>query len=368
MSQGDARGGALRNNAAAEPTDEHDRTMVFARRAVAQLKALNLPATPRNYEIWYAYATGHYPSLNQFLNDMLARRVELPDKALEEIGARFVSPGNIKDRVDTVGSKVANEIVQILAAIGTTIGTSGVRSDELAQADGDAAAARTGDALRAIAEKMVNAADAMDGDKRRLENVLNASKAEITQLRADLRTIRDASTTDPLTGLANRKSLDQSLQHAIAEAEQRGEPLTLMMGDIDNFTAFNDSWGHLTGDQVLGLVAKEMKQLATGRNIVGRYGGEEFAVIMPDSQMQSARDMADEIRQSIMSRVIVSRSTNQNLGRVTVSFGIVSAHPGESAKALVARAEAFLEASKAQGGNHVIDDTGAGAPVRAAVA
>jgi diguanylate cyclase len=356
---------------AAAPADEHARTMVFAEAALNQLQALRLAATPRNYEIWYAYATGHYPSLNLIVNDMLARRIALAGDTLDQVGARFLSPSGIKERIDSVGSRVAQEIQQVVASIDSTMGTAGACSEDLEQVDGTLAALRNRDAVRAVVERMVLVASKIEEDKRRLEAQLNASRLEFGQLREELKIIHNASLTDPLTGLANRKSFEHSLQKAMAEAVGNGEPLSLVMADIDYFKAFNDSWGHLTGDQVLRLVAAAIKHSVKGQDVVARYGGEEFAVVLSDASLDAAHNVADQIRRSIMSRDVLSRSTGQNLGRVTISFGVAGAHAHDSMASLIARADACLYCAKCNGRNRVIcenDPEFTGAAVRSDVA
>ena len=94
------------------------------------------------------------------------------------------------------------------------------------------------------------------------------------------------------------------------------------MTDIDHFKTFNDTWGHLTGDQVLRLVAMSLKQNVKGQDIAARYGGEEFAVILPNTVLRAALTVADHIRRAVMSKELMKRSTGQNLGRVTISLGV----------------------------------------------
>ena len=98
-----------RGNAMAEIADEHERTMAFADIALGQLKALRQAATPRNYEIWYTYATGYSPSLNQTINETLARSGTLSDADLEQIYANFISPTRLTDKIDTVGARGERE-------------------------------------------------------------------------------------------------------------------------------------------------------------------------------------------------------------------------------------------------------------------
>jgi diguanylate cyclase len=106
--------------------------------------------------------------------------------------------------------------------------------------------------------------------------------------------------TDPLTQLANRKFFDSTLEKSIAEAVERNEALSLMLTDIDHFKTFNDSFGHLTGDQVLRLVAMSVKHNVKGKDTAARYGGEEFAVILPKRlRLRAAVTVAEHIRRAV---------------------------------------------------------------------
>ena len=129
----------------------------------------------------------------------------------------------------------------------------------------------------------------MENVNHKLEERLTASKLEINQLQRHLEVVRNESLTDPLTSLSNRKFFDQALDKAVTEAFAEKESLSLLMTDIDHFKTFNDTYGHLTGDQVLRLVALSVKQNVKGRDIAARYGGEEFAVILPNTVLRSAR-------------------------------------------------------------------------------
>ena len=100
--------------------------------------------------------------------------------------------------------------------------------------------------------------------------------------------IRTESLTDPLTTLANRKHLDRTLLQAVDHAALSAEPLTVLMIDVDKFKDFNDTWGHLTGDQVLRLVAMSIKGEVRPADTAARFGGEEFAIILPQSSLKSA--------------------------------------------------------------------------------
>jgi diguanylate cyclase len=129
------------------------------------------------------------------------------------------------------------------------------------------------------------------------------------------------------------------------------------MTDIDHFKTFNDTFGHLTGDQVLRLVALSVKQNVKGQDLAARYGGEEFAVILPDTVLRSGVTVADHIRRAVMTKELMKRSTGEHLGRVTISIGVASLRPDDSAASLLGRADQCLYAAKRSGRNQVVCET-----------
>ena len=337
--------------------DEHHRTMAFAEIALGQIKALRQPATPRNYEIWYTYATGYQPSLNQTINDLLRRQGNLTDADLQSVHEAYLSPARISDRIDNLGTKVKDEIEQVMAMIDAAAGSANSYTESLADMTEKLGDSKDRDALRSIVETLVQTAKEMEVSNQKLEQRLNASKQEITELQENLETVRSESLTDPLTQLANRKVFDTTLDVAIAQARARNEPLSLMMTDIDQFKRFNDTFGHLTGDQVLKLVALSVKQNVKGQDTAARYGGEEFAVILPNTVLRSAITVAEHIRRAVMTKELMKRSTGEHLGRVTVSIGVASLRKSDTAQTLIERTDACLYAAKRHGRNRVMSET-----------
>jgi len=235
--------------------DDHERTLAFADIALGQIKALRQQASPRNCEIWYAYATGHHPSLNQKINQTLKQNGALSEADLDQIYEEFFAATRLSERIDSVGSKVKDEIEQVMAMIDAAAGNANSYTESLADMSERLTDSKDREALRAIVESLVHSTKEMEASNQQLEARLNASKREINELQVNLEAVRNESLTDPLTQLANRKFFDTSLEAAIADSRSKNEPLSLMMTDIDYFKKFNDSFGHLTGDQVLRLVA-----------------------------------------------------------------------------------------------------------------
>ena len=337
--------------------DDHERTLAFADIALGQIKALRQQASPRNFEIWYAYATGHHPSLNQKINQTLKQNGALSEADLDQIYEEFFAATRLSERIDSVGSKVKDEIEQVMAMIDAAVGSATHYTESLAHATQSLGATKDRDGLRSIVETLVLATRDMEENNSRLEQSLKASKQEINQLQINLEAVRNESLTDPLTSLANRKYFDQALDKFIAQSIASGEPMALLLTDIDHFKAFNDTFGHLTGDQVLRLVALAVKQNVKGQDITARYGGEEFAIILPATTLRAAITVADHIRRAVMTKELMKRSTGEHLGRVTVSIGVAVLRKGETAQSLIERADSCLYTAKRCGRNRVMCET-----------
>jgi diguanylate cyclase len=336
------------------PQDEHDRTLAFADIALGQIRSLAQPATPRNFEIWYNYATGYNAALNDSINETLAKNGALSETDLQQIFDTYVATGRIGDRIDAAGSRVLDEIKQVLDMVNAAAGSATNYSESLADASQQLEHAKDGEALRAVIECLVQGAKDMEANNKKLEARLSASREEIEQLQQNLETVRTESLTDPLTTLSNRKFFDAALAKGIAEAKEKNEPLSLLMIDIDHFKSFNDRFGHLTGDQVLRLVAISVKQNVKGRDTAARYGGEEFVIALPNTALQSAITVADQIRRAVMTKELMRRSSGERLGRVTISIGAAALRPTDSSQLLIERADKCLYAAKRHGRNRVI--------------
>jgi diguanylate cyclase len=334
--------------------DEHERTMAFAELALGQIRSLRQTAVPRNYEIWYVYATGYNSALNKIINETLARNGKLTEADLEQIYETYLSHIKTTERIDKVGARVIGEIDDVMTLIGDALGMSASYDASLSGATKQLSAAQTRDQVEKIVESLVKSTREMRDTNKALEERLTLSKSEISNLQQSLEAIRAESLTDPLTGLGNRKYFDRSIELAVQNALTNGEPLSLLMFDIDHFKSFNDSYGHLTGDQVLRLVGMSLKQTIKGQDITARYGGEEFAVVLPNTALRQALTVADHIRRAVMSKELKKKSTGEILGRVTISVGVSMLKPGDDTDSLIERADACLYAAKRNGRNRVI--------------
>jgi two-component system cell cycle response regulator len=174
-------------------------------------------------------------------------------------------------------------------------------------------------------------------------------------LRRDLQTTIDMAVTDALTGLHNRRYMESHLQTLLRGAAERDRPLSIQMLDIDHFKAINDTYGHDAGDDVLREFADRVRANVRGIDLVCRLGGEEFVVVMPDTDAALARVVAERVRQRIAAEPFVVSGGTQRID-VTVSIGIATRLAGDSPDDLVKRADLGLYAAKHGGRNRVVGE------------
>jgi diguanylate cyclase len=339
-----------------EPVGEHQRTIAIAEVALRHIKALRLPALPRNFEIWFVFASGQNPSLNQTLNDILARNGTITSADLDAVYDSYISVSRLADKTDQLGSRIKGEIEQIIATIGTAAGDASDYSESLASFGQALAGATDSTNIRSIVQGLVQATGRMKENNKALEVRLSASRREISELHRSLDAVRKESLTDPLTSLANRKCFDAAMPKRIEAARQRQEPLSLLMADIDHFKKFNDHHGHLTGDQVLRLVSLVIRQSVKDTDIAARYGGEEFAMVLPAASLRAAVSIAELLRKAVMNKELIKRSSGEALGRVTASIGVATLKPGDSPQSLIERADNCLYAAKRRGRNRIVSE------------
>jgi diguanylate cyclase len=210
--------------------------------------------------------------------------------------------------------------------------------------------------LKMVVEALVDATKHVAEQSRALERRIAASKAVIQDLHQDLETVRAESLTDEMTGLANRRRFGQVLKMEAFEARETGDPLCLALADVDNFKRLNDSFGHQAGDRALRVVAQMFQRsIKTGAHAC-RYGGEEFALVLPRTELADAVALANNIRWTVKERELVKKLRGQPLGYVTLSIGVAAYRPGEPVDDLVHRADAYLYAAKQRGRDRVEAD------------
>ena len=338
-------------------TGDYDKSIAQAHKALYLMVERRCPATPQNYELWYNYATGHDRSLVDQVDGALDNNGALAQAAADKIYDENLSPVRGMENAMEISGQVTGEVSQVLNMLEAAQGETSAYGDSLGTVSQELSGASDSNALNSIVQRLLESTKKMEDNNRHLEERLQASHRQIADLSENLTSARQESRTDQLTGISNRKAFDEMIKKLTGEAIEENYELCMLIGDIDHFKKFNDTYGHQTGDQVLKLVAGCLTSVLKGRDFAARYGGEEFVVLLPETDLEAAQTVGDHIRKTVMSKKLIKKSTGENLGVITMSFGGAKFKPGESIDQFVSRADKCLYAAKDAGRNQVKCET-----------
>ena len=182
---------------------------------------------------------------------------------------------------------------------------------------------------------------------------LRQATREINRLKIKMARYRNEALKDVLTRVDNRRGFEGRLAKAIERANSADAMLSLIITDIDHFKHINDTHGHLVGDNVLRMVAATIKESIKGKDLVARIGGEEFAILLPDTPFEGAMKLAESMRLTFEALDFKKKSSGESLGRITLSFGVAMYRKNEASEEFVLRADEALYLSKKNGRNKV---------------
>ncbi|MGI9415783.1 MAG: GGDEF domain-containing protein [Hyphomicrobiales bacterium] len=338
-------------------TGDYEKSIAQAHKALYLMVERRCPATPQNYELWYNYATGHDRSLVDQVDGALDDKGALAQSSADKIYDENLSPVRGMEEAMQITGQMSGEVGQVLNMLETAQGQTSAYGDSLGSVSQEIDGASDSTALKDIVGRLLSSTKQMEDNNRNLEERLQASHRQIAELNDNLTAAREESRTDQLTGISNRKAFDEMMKRLTDETIEERYDLCLLIGDIDHFKKFNDTFGHQTGDQVLRLVAGCLTSVLKGRDFAARYGGEEFAVLLPETSLDAAQTVGDHIRKTVMSKKLIKKSTGENLGVITMSFGGAKFRPGESIEQFIGRADECLYAAKDAGRNLVKCET-----------
>ena len=318
-----------------------------------RMRALGVPMTPQNYTLWYSSFSGRYPGLTRRLEELGSRNETFTPEVCAQLYARFFT-------YDTEGAALCETSSRIEASVNVVLdmlGQAGQEASDYGEAladlrgslDVDAAA----DQVRKVVSGLLDETRKMEAQSLHVQNRLAKSTREIEDLREDLEVVRREAMTDPLTGAANRKFFDSRLRELADESMTSGQPISLLMLDIDHFKNFNDQFGHQLGDEVLKLVAECLIRAIKGRDLAARYGGEEFSIVLPETELEGATVVAQQICDTVAKKQVVRKSTGAPIASITLSIGAAEFRRGEPLPNLIGRADMALYTAKDAGRNRV---------------
>ncbi|MFC6673606.1 GGDEF domain-containing protein [Marinobacterium aestuariivivens] len=321
------------------------------RQAVPIMVRHNIPPNPLNYALWYTYVSKRLPELNSELDKTLNAYGTCPMMVSEQLFRDHM----LRDELESAQDMQAN-LIALMNDLNHQAGETARRTSDYSEVLQDSLEALSDtDAdrlpLESIIQNLAANTEAISTETRLFQQRIDEARAEINALKAELTRTRQDARVDPLTGLFNRRVFDAELEQLLGTAEP--PRLTSLMIDIDHFKAFNDRYGHLMGDKVLQYVGKLLKEHAKEPVLPVRFGGEEFAILMPGATLDEGAELAETLREKIQAIRIKLKKSGEVISSITASFGVTDYSPGEGVDDFIGRADAALYQAKSRGRNCV---------------
>lgn len=319
------------------------------RQTIPMMVKNNVPITPPYYTLWYSYTVGEIPALTQRIDEVIQRLGKcdsyMCDKLLDEF---------IVNAAENKLAEVQNNISQVVKSMHASTENAMSEAEDLNQSmskDIEVLAKEARQIGTQSAHKLVSIARNFMDKTENYRTQLEQQNEEIQALKAKIAETEKQMFTDGLTEINNRRKFNDDLILYTTSTEDT----CLVMVDIDHFKPFNDEYGHLVGDKVIQTVAKTLEKSCahTQGAQAYRFGGEEFAVLLPNANIQMATQFANEVRERISRLNLKNKKTGQSLRPITTSLGVAQFKPGEPLEALLERADQYLYAAKNAGRNCV---------------
>lgn len=328
---------------------DYDYAVNVAERAIRQMSQHRVPPTPENFRVWTAYAQGAPADLKRTIDVLVGNKRTFDAQTNRDLAATFASGSGV--------AGASQQLSSVIDAARNFLSVAIADNKSQMKSIGDTAGAvSSGADPKLLVESLVQELSRAATRASELERNFAASSRELDTIRDSLEKAEERSKTDMLTGLPNRRALDEFLRSAQTAAMEKGDPLGMLLIDVDHFKRFNDDFGHNVGDQVLKLLGSVLKARVRDNDLAARYGGEELIAVLPTADMDTCVMVAERIRKSIAEARITRRASGEVLPGITVSIGVAQFRPGEPVSEFIERCDSALYAAKRSGRNRVMTE------------
>ncbi|MCL9780853.1 diguanylate cyclase [Vibrio sp. S4M6] len=325
------------------------------KKAVPLMMKNHVPVTPTNYALWYTYVDNAIPSLNAEMDAAIEKFGICPPATGATLYSSYIANrteadnNKLKESLEVMLSQASNSMQDTLKGTSQFSKVINENFTNLERANEDG---MTIEEIMDVVQELLSESQEIQNSTQFLSDYLQDASKEIGRLKNKLSEMQKDVLFDSLSGLYNRRAFDDDL-FTMCHAKQK---LSLILLDIDHFKAFNDEYGHLFGDTVIQNIAKRLQASSKEGITSYRFGGEEFAIIVPNKPVSVAKQLAETIRKVIENISIKDKKTGDQIRNITASFGVAELEESDSIEDLVDRADKLLYAAKHAGRNRVFPD------------
>ena len=325
-----------------------------AEKAMQSMAQQRVPPTSKNFQVWFKYSLDTPSDLKRTIGILIGNKRKFDAATNHDLFESYIG-SRASDAA--VAYDVSQQLHSVMASAKQFLATAIADNQTQIQVISDVAdQTKAGVDPKPLVQSLMQELARAATRTTKLEASFVEKTREIDTIRDSLNKSEERARTDTLTGLPNRRALDEFFRNAQIAAMEKDDPLSVLLIDIDHFKRFNDNFGHSVGDQVLRVMAKVLRERVRDIDLPARYGGEELIAVLPGADLATCAVVAERIRRAISECSITSRTTGEVLPGITVSIGVGQFQPGESMTDLVDRCDRALYVAKRGGRNHVVTE------------
>jgi len=326
----------------------------IADQAMRAMARQRVPPTPNNFHLWFKYSLGSSSDLKRAIDILVSNKRKFDKTTNQALYETYIGGQGAEA---AVVHKVSQQLHGVMdSAKGYLTAAIADNRTQMEAIDGVSDRKGTGVDPKLLIENLVSELAKATARAAKLEAGFAEKSRELDTIRDSLNKSEQRARTDTLTGLPNRRALEEFFRQVQIAAMEQDEPLSVLLIDVDHFKKFNDNYGHGVGDQVLRLVAKALRERVRGNDLPARYGGEELIAVLPSTDLETCTTIAERIRRTIAECQFTRRSTGEVLPQITVSVGVGQFQFGESMADLIDRCDRALYLAKKLGRNRVVTE------------
>jgi len=333
--------------------DDFKKATSNLKKTVPLMMKHRIAATPANYALWYTYVDNAIPELNSELDYILNSFGFCPAATGDQLYKDYIA-SNTETNVHQLKENVEVLVHELSSSMDDALSDTNAFTEVIDKSFSNLEKVQNEnlslDEAMNVMRNLIGEAQGIRHSTAFLNDQLNNASQEIARLKTQLAQVHKAALFDSLSGLYNRRAFDDDLA-ALMQSEQA---LSLIFLDIDHFKVFNDEYGHLFGDTVIRAIAKRLQSTCQAGITAYRYGGEEFALLVPHKSLRVARQFAEMLRTSIERLNVKDRRTSKQVSSITASFGVAEKTANDTPETIVERADRKLYEAKKLGRNRVM--------------
>ena len=312
-----------------------------------------IPITPENYKVWFEYHIGNNEDLERDIKEKKNKGILLNSELTRDLYDKYFRDDDGGRIISLIENNVIKIVKEIMVDILSSLHDTSEYTKKLGRYSRSLSNVTEIEEVKQIITDMITDTQKVEESNAKLQQKLEITTVEAEKLKKQIEESNEDLFKDPLTGLFNRRALSKRLKELCNDFNGNRSIFSVIMSDINLFKQFNDQYGHIVGDEALQIVGATLEENTKGKDFVGRYGGDEFILLLPMTTLYSASILADNLHKAVSKRKLKLKNTGESIENLSLCLGVSQAREGDTPESVVKRADAALILAKKAKNCHV---------------